>query len=103
MRAVETRLRSATKLEEHVNPYSVMVRVAAANRANFFLGPPIEAHEIVAAEGLLKYVDVRDAFRSLKAELIAEYVYPIRWVREIAAKRTKVSVTDFASDAAVPG
>ena len=39
----------------------------------------------------------------MKAELIAEYVYPIRWVREIAAKRTKVSVTDFASDAAVPG
>src|SRR5207302_6743927 len=77
MRAVEARLRQSASHEAHVNPYEVMVSVAAANKANFFLGPRIEVQEIVAAEGLLKYVDVAAAFRLLKPELIADYVYPI--------------------------
>src|SRR5207237_2362655 len=54
MRAVETRLRQSARHEAHVNPYEVMVSVAAASKANFFLGPRIEVQEIVAAEGLLK-------------------------------------------------
>jgi hypothetical protein len=103
MRTVEARLRKAAKVEEHVNPYEVMVRVAAANRANFFLGPRIEAQEIVAAEGLLKYVDVGAAFDLLNPEVSAEYVYPIRWARAIAAHRTSISVSDFAADAKIPG
>jgi hypothetical protein len=103
MRTVEARLRKAAKLEEHVNPYSVMVSVAAANRSNFFLGPRIEVQEILEAEGLLRYVDVSVAFRRLKPELIADYAYPIRWVRAIAAHKTSINVSDFAVDAQVPG
>jgi hypothetical protein len=103
MRAVENRLRRAAQLEEHVNPYKVMVDVAAANRANFFLGRPIEVQEIVEAEGLLKYVDARDAFTLLRPELIADYAYPVRWVRKIAAQQGLISPTDFAADAEVPG
>ena len=103
MREVETRLRKAGQLEEHPNPYSVMVKVAAANRANFFLGRRIEVEEIVKADGLLKYVDVRDAFSLLKPELIAEYAYPVRWVRKIAAQQGLVSVADFAPGNEVPG
>jgi hypothetical protein len=103
MRTVEARLRQSARHEAHVNPYEVMVTVAAANRANFFLGPRIEVQEIVAAEGLLKYVDVAAAFRRLKPELIAEYVYPIRWVRAITEHKTAISANDFAVDAEVPG
>jgi hypothetical protein len=103
MRAVENRLRRAAQLEEHVNPYKVMVDVAAAHRANFFLGRPIEVQEIVEAEGLLKYVDARDAFTLLRPELIADYAYPVRWVRKIAAQQGLISPTDFAADAEVPG
>ena len=103
MRAVENRLRKAARLEEPVNPYSVMVDVAASNRANFFLGDRIEVQEIVEAEGLLKYVDARDAFTLLKPELIVEYGYPIRWVRKIAAQTGSISMNDFAADAKVPG
>jgi hypothetical protein len=103
MRAVETRLRKAAKLEEHMNPYAVMVKVASANRANFFLGRRIEAQEIADAQGLLRYVDARDAFTLLKPELIADYAFPVRWVRKIAAGQGLVSPTDFAADAKVPG
>jgi hypothetical protein len=103
MRTVEHRLRNAARLEEHVNPYSVMVDVAKNNKANFFLGRLIEVQEIVKAEGLVKYVDARDAFTLLKPELIVEYAYPVRWVRKIAARQGSISVTDFAADAKVPG
>jgi hypothetical protein len=103
MHTVEARLRKAAKLEDHLNPYEVMVDVAKANKANFFLGPRIEAQEIIAAEGLLKYVEVSVAFRRLKPELIADYVYPIRWSRALAARKTVVSVNDFAPGAEVPG
>jgi len=103
MRTVEARLRKAARLEARVNPYEVMVSVAAANKANFFLGPRIGVQEIVEAEGLLKYVDVAAAFRRLKPELIAEHVYPIRWVRAITAHKTAINASDFAPDAEVPG
>src|SRR2546421_11368416 len=62
MRTVEARLRKAERLEARDNPYQVMVSVAAANKANFFLGPRIEIQDIVEAEGLLKFVDVAAAF-----------------------------------------
>jgi hypothetical protein len=103
MRAVETRLRRSAQLEQHVNPYAVMVKVAAANRANFFLGRRIEVQEIAQAGGLLRYVDARDAFTLLRPELVADYAYPIRWVRKLAAAQGLLSVTDFAADAEVPG
>jgi hypothetical protein len=103
MRAVENRLRKAAGLEEHVNPFSVMVDVAKANRANFFLGRRIEVQEIVEAEGLLKYVDARDAFTLLRPELIVDYAYPVRWVRKVAAQQGSINLTDFAADAKVPG
>jgi hypothetical protein len=103
MRTVESRLRKLARLEARVNPYEVMVSVAAANKANFFLGPRIEAQEIVEAQGLLKYVDVAVAFRLLQPELIADYIYPIRWVRAITAHKTPIAASDFAADAHVPG
>jgi hypothetical protein len=80
-----------------------MVSVAAANKANFFLGPRIDAQEIAEAQGLLKFVDVAVAFRLLKPELIADYIYPIRWVRAITTHKTPIAASDFAPDAHVPG
>jgi hypothetical protein len=104
MHDVETVLRAAARTGDHPNPYQLMVRIAIKNANNFGLGPEIPIDEIVAADGLVKYVDPRRVFRQLRPEVIARHQgYPIRWVRRIAADVTALKTDDFQTSATVPG
>jgi hypothetical protein len=104
MHDVEIVLRHAERTGDHPNPYQVMVRIAKKNPNNFGLGPAIPIDEIVAADGLVKYVDPRKVFRQLKPEVIAGHQgYPIRWVRKIAADATALRTEDFQTGATIPG
>jgi hypothetical protein len=101
---VQQALREARKKGAKPNPYDLMVDAVKVHRDNFYRGSRVPLEDINAAGGLVRHVDVRRVWQSLRRDVQDEYRGSVtRWIKKLQEDPSRFHMSELRPGTRVPG